>query len=276
MTSLRITILVDNQAPAELIAEHGFSLWIESGRERILLDTGRGTALEENARALGIKLANADILILSHGHYDHTGGISAVLKHSPRVNVCCHEGSLQFRCSIRGGVVKPNQMPPGSAAALKALPAGQRFWVHSPLLLTPRIGLTGPIPRETGYEDPGGSFYLDSQGSRPDMVEDEIALWIKTADGPVICVGCCHAGLVNTLTCICRLSGESRIRAILGGFHLSNADERRLELTVDALRSFAPTLIVPCHCTGERAIGALRAAFQAQVVKGCAGAVFNF
>lgn len=273
---VRITILVDNQAGDGLTAEHGLSLWIETEGKRILFDTGQGIALESNARALGVALGKTDILVLSHGHYDHTGGIPQVLQHAGKTNVYCHSGVAQPRYSIRDGTPKPIHMPQESMSAIEKLPAQSLHWVAQALLLSQRIGITGPIPRETSFEDTGGPFYLDPQGRRADPIEDDLALWIRTDDGLVVCVGCCHAGLVNTLNHVCGLTKQDRIRAVIGGFHLLNANDQRLELTLAALRSFSPNMVIPCHCTGERAMNLLKAVLGERVMPGHAGATYEF
>jgi 7,8-dihydropterin-6-yl-methyl-4-(beta-D-ribofuranosyl)aminobenzene 5'-phosphate synthase len=258
------------------MAEHGFSLWIETEGKRILFDTGQGNALASNARALGVDLSDTGLLVLSHGHCDHTGGIPQVVQIARKIEVYCHSGVVQPRYSIRTGTPRPIQMPRESMAAMDKLPAQSLHWVSQPVLLSQGIGITGPIPRETNYEDTGGPFYLDPEGTRADPIDDDLALWIRTDDGLVICVGCCHAGLVNTLTHVRRLSTTSRIRAIIGGFHLLNASDQRLERTITALRSLAPEMVVPCHCTGERAVEMMRGALGECVLAGRSGMIQQF
>jgi len=271
-----ITLLVDNQAGAGLIAEHGLSMWIESEGQRILFDTGQGSAFARNARVLGIDLKKTDILVLSHGHYDHTGGIPHVLQHGRKVNVYGHPGLAQPRYSIRDGRPRPIQMPRESAVALGRLPPEYFHGVQQPEGLSGKIGVTGPIPRETTYEDTGGPFFLDPEGRREDPIPDDLALWIRTDDGLIICVGCSHAGLVNTLNYVRRLNGELRVRAVIGGFHLNHASDTRLDRTAAMLLSLEPDLVVPCHCTGDRAVAALRAALGERVSPGAAGMTYRF
>jgi 7,8-dihydropterin-6-yl-methyl-4-(beta-D-ribofuranosyl)aminobenzene 5'-phosphate synthase len=121
-SKIDITILVDNQAGPGLTTEHGFSLWIETDDRHILFDTGQGPALPSNARALGVDLRKTDVLVLSHGHYDHTGGIPHVLHVAPNAHVYCHPGVVQPRYSLRNGSPKPAHMPSESMAALGRLP----------------------------------------------------------------------------------------------------------------------------------------------------------
>jgi 7,8-dihydropterin-6-yl-methyl-4-(beta-D-ribofuranosyl)aminobenzene 5'-phosphate synthase len=143
-------------------------------------------------------------------------------------------------------------------------------------MLSETIGITGPIPRKTSFEDTGGPFYLDPQGKRTDPIEDDLALWIRTDKGAIVCVGCSHAGVVNTCLHVQSLSQGLRVRAIIGGLHLVNAGRERLEQTVAALRRLEPDMLVPSHCTGEPAVVALRGALGDRVSPGAAGMTFRF
>ncbi|MEW6264515.1 MAG: MBL fold metallo-hydrolase [Thermodesulfobacteriota bacterium] len=278
MTSfqVKVTILVDNQAGGGLTAEHGLSLWIETEGRRILFDTGRGGALESNARALGLALDEVDILVLSHGHHDHTGGIPQVLRQARKIDVYCHPGITQFRYTIKKRIPRPSHMPRESRSAIEKLPAQSLHWVTQEVSLSERIGLTGPIARETNFEDTGGPFFLDQLGRRADPIEDDLALWIRTDRGVIVFVGCSHAGLVNTLNLVRRLSQGLRIRAILGGFHLLNASRERLDQTITALRLFEPEMVIPGHCTGKTAVAVLRNALGELVSPGASGMTFQF
>ncbi len=167
-------------------------------------------------------------------------------------------------------------MPSDAMLAIDKLSAQRVHWVQHSLFLTETIGLTGPIPRETDFENTGGPFFLDSKGQRPDPLDDYLALWIRTSQGLIVCVGCAHAGLVNTLNQVRRLNNDLRIRAIIGGFHLLNASQPQLTQTIAALRLLAPDQIIPCHCTGEAAVAQLCAAFAAACCLGAAGMTFIF
>ncbi|MFH0729005.1 MAG: MBL fold metallo-hydrolase [Pseudomonadota bacterium] len=274
--SVKITILVDNHAGDGLLAEHGLSLWIETEGKHILFDTGQGRALESNAEILGIDLSQTDTIVLSHGHFDHSGGISQVLQQAQNADIYCHPGVVSPRYAIRNGTPKSIQMPPKSMTAIDRLPSQHVHWVQQPIILFGKIGITGPIPRETIYEDTGGPFYLDPEGRRPDPIEDDLALWIRTEKGLIVCVGCAHAGLVNTLNHVRHLSNGPSVRAIMGGFHLLGASQDRLLQTVAALRLLKPDRVVPCHCTGEPAVASLFNAFEERVSPGAAGRTYQF
>lgn len=275
-TDIRITILVDNVVTDGLLTEHGFSLWIEVDGKQILFDTGQGPALAANARQLDIDWSRADHLVLSHGHYDHTGGVHDILAQAAGIHVHCHPGVARPRYSIHSGTPRPVHMPIDSGKALEHLPVRRVDWVLQPTALGPRVGLSGPIPRITAYEDTGGPFYLDPEGRRPDSIEDDLALWIHSAKGLVVCLGCCHAGLINTLDHMLRLNPGERIHAVIGGLHLLNAGYDRLEHTVSALHSLSPDKIIACHCSGAKATALLRDALGARVSQGAAGQVYDF
>lgn len=268
---VNITILADDRAGAGLTAQHGFSLWVEVSGQNILFDTGPGNAIEYNAVKLGVDLSQTDAITLSHGHYDHTGGLAEALLYAPNAKVYSHPSAVWDRYSIRKGVAKQTGMPAGSRRAIKSLPYDHLHWTEKSIEIFPGIGLTGTIPRMTGYEDAGGPFFLDPKAKVPDTIPDDMALWIDTPKGLVILTGCAHAGLANTINFAKIVSGAEKINAIIGGFHLSGADDRRLRLTSEALLSFNPSLVVPCHCTGEKASSLLSASLGNIVKPGWAG-----
>ncbi len=187
------------------------AMWIETENIRIIFDTGQGIALENNALTLGIDPAEANILVLSHGHYDHTGGIIQVLQQAQKTDVYCNPGIVYPRYTIINGTAKPIQIPSDSMEAIEKLSVEHLHWVQQPTWVPDKIGITGPIPRMINWEDPGGPFYLDPEGKRADPIDDDQALWVRTNDGFIVCVGCSHAGLVNTL---------NYVRSINHGFRL--------------------------------------------------------
>lgn len=259
---LTLKIVVDNEAAPGFVAEHGFALWIEAGDQRILFDTGQGKALLQNATALDIVPRQADALVLSHGHYDHTGGLPDVLQPPHHLQVYCHAAAFLPRYSIREGIAVPVKMTPGAMVAVHALPEDRIHWVTKPHMIGEHIGITGEIPRTTDFETTGGAFYFDQDGRRADPIKDDMALWIKSADGLVIVIGCCHAGLINTLTYIRELTGETRIHTLIGGLHLLHADQTRLARIRAELAAFDLRRIIPCHCTGAAAQAMLRDNFN--------------
>ena len=266
---ITITLVVDNEAPPELVAEHGFAAWIDSGAERFLFDTGQGAALIPNATALGIDLSSARALVLSHGHYDHTGAVQAFLAINPDAPIIYGHDATISRFSCRPDEQPPRQigMAEEVRQALSQLPAERCVVLDGPRYLRPGIGITGPVPRNSSFEDTGGPFYLDADKAQPDPITDDLSLWFETGDGLVILTGCCHSGLVNTVRQALRISGMTRIRGIIGGLHLHNAGAERLDATLAFLHECAPDFLLPCHCTGAQVVDRLRTEFGDTVMK---------
>ena len=252
-SDFHITVLVDNEADEGLVAEHGLSLWIETAGKCILFDTGQGGALVPNARKLGIPLEQTDVIVLSHGHYDHTGRLAQVLALAPAAHVVVHPEALVARYSIKpSGASRAVGVSDATRAAIERIPADRITWSARPTTIAPNVNVTGSIARRTCFEDVGGPFYLDQRGERPDPIVDDQALWIDTAAGLIICVGCSHAGVINTVNAIRGAAGTHRIRALIGGFHLLHAGGPRLEQHVCRLsvESARPTGPVPLHRAG--------------------------
>ncbi len=276
MRPAHITILVDNKAAEGLVCEHGFSVWIETADRRVLFDTGQGGALAANSDSLGVDLRATDFVLLSHGHYDHTGGLPPALNLAPAAHVYLHPEATRTRYAVRDEAARSIGMPPATRAALDTLPNEAVHWTTQPLELGCGLGLTGQIPRRTDFEDAGGPFFVDAQGMDGDPIPDDQAMWFRTERGLVVVLGCGHAGLVNTLRQACVLSGEPRLHAVVGGFHLGEASDLRLERTVEVLLELAPDLVVPCHCTGNKATQALKAALGERARPGFAGMRLDF
>ena len=136
--------------------------------------------------------------------------------------------------------------------------------------------MTGEVPRTNDFEDTGGPFFLDAGLTRPDPLLDDQALYLPGAEGVIVILGCAHAGIVNTLHRVARLSDAAPIRALLGGAHLENASPRRMEETVRALRTIQPQQMGFCHCTGLAAIRSLWSEFPGACIQIHAGQRLEF
>jgi len=254
--AIKVTVLVENTAFGPGIrGEHGLAFWIEAGSRRVLFDTGPGPeVLVHNADYLGIDLASADAVVLSHGHYDHTGGLMEVLTRAGNIPVFLHPGALVRRYSQKkdGSVREIGAPAPLSESTLGGL-SSALTWTPEPTTVVDGIRVTGRVPRWTEYEDTGGDFYLDETCSIPDPIEDDQSIFFDTVEGTVVLLGCCHAGIVNTLRYIQGMTGGRPIHAVLGGTHLIAASKGRMDQTVQELRDLKIALLAPAHCTGARA-----------------------
>lgn len=274
---LSVTLLIDNRPGGEELAtEHGLFLWIEADDLKIVLDSGQSSLFLQNAQKLGIDPAAADHLVLSHGHYDHTGGISELLERNRSLSVICHPGIFIPRYSRKlDGSMKPIGIGRTDAEALDRI-YDSIHWTSGPARITPDIGITGSVPREASFEDTGGDFYLDADAAVEDPVKDDMAIWFRTEKGLVVLTGCCHSGLVNTLEYVSELEREVLIHTVLGGFHLVNASSQRMKATLSYLDSENIQKVIPCHCTGDVAVEMMRKKLGGRCVQGSVGARFDF
>ena len=274
---VKITILIDNTALPGYIAEHGFSLWLQTETEQILFDAGStGEALLKNARKAGLNLETIQHLVISHGHYDHTGGIPELLSLAKKANVYCHPDISLLRYSIRENYAKKISIPPASKTALIQLPENKLHLVTRLREIVENIELSGPIPRETTFEDTGGPFYFDKEGKKPDLISDELVLIIKTEKGLIILTGCAHSGLINVLNWIQQNYPKEKIHTIIGGFHLLNASEKRMQRTIEELKKIPFQQLIACHCTGKDPMKKLEKQFPKKVKIGKAGKTYSF
>lgn len=273
---LRITVVVDNLVRGRsLLGEHGWAVWIEADERRILFDTGQGRVLGQNLEALQIEVGRADAIVFSHGHYDHTGGLPMVANRALKARFHLHPAAIEAKYTR--GKQPPYRfigMSEPVAEIIRSLDS-RVVWTRQPTQISEGVFVTGEIPRRTSFEDVGGAFYIDADCTRPDPLVDDQAMYMETASGWVVLLGCAHAGVVNTLDHIAGLTGQDRFHAVIGGMHLLQASPDRLTKTVEALTRYRVRHLVPGHCTGTAASARLWSEFPNQWHECAAGARFD-
>jgi 7,8-dihydropterin-6-yl-methyl-4-(beta-D-ribofuranosyl)aminobenzene 5'-phosphate synthase len=269
----------------ELRAEHGFSCLVtieKAGRTtRVLFDAGLSPdGLVENMRRLEIAPGDIDIIVLSHGHWDHTTGMDGLVRTLGRTNVpvLIHpEFWSRRRIALPSGAV---ELPSTSRGAL----AGAGFEIverqQPSFLLDGSLLVTGEVDRTTEFEQGNPLFEAYREGRwQPDplILDDQALVASVRGRGLVVLSGCAHSGIVNVLRYVRKLTGEERLHAVIGGFHLSGPlFERIIAPTCAALADFAPDHLVPSHCTGWRATHALAAAYPDAFIQNSVGTRFAF
>lgn len=250
-----ILCLVENHAPPGLRAEHGLSFLVRTPERSLLFDTGQTPeVLAHNARALSVSLDAVDAVVLSHGHYDHTGGLPAVLGERP-VEVFAHPEVLRPRWGVRRQE-RRYLGPPWTAEELGA----QVRWRLSaePVEVAPDVWTTGEIPRLHPGEAVESRLVVVEEGEDvPDRFPDDQALVLLDGDGLVVVLGCCHAGLVNTLDHVIR-TWQRPVRAVLGGSHLAPLDPELARHAATWLQGLGPVELRLGHCTGSAPLASLR------------------
>ena len=267
--------------PDALIAEPGFSALVrieKAGRERTLLfDTGVSAhGMVENMRRLGIAPADVEVIVLSHGHWDHVTGMEGLVGAlgRTRLPVMIHP-EFWNRRRVRFPGLDPAELPATSRTALEGMGFAIVEERQPSFLLDGAVLITGEVDRTTEFETgfQGHEALRDGAWRADPLILDDQALIVSLGDrGLVILSGCGHAGIVNTVRYARKLTGHDAVAAIVGGFHLSGPMfEPIIEPTVAALDAFSPSLLVPAHCTGWRAVHRLAARFPDAFVMSTVG-----
>lgn len=275
--NVSVTILVENTTPrADLIGEYGFSCLVTVDDRKFLFDTGSKQALFHNSRALGIDLQEIQEVVISHGHFDHTGAILPLLQNYGEKRIYAHPRILWPRfLPLLNGTLKEIGSP-CSREELEQAGAQFVFSNHWSELM-PGVYLSGEIPRHYEFEDVGGDFRVEIDGQlQKDELQDDMALVIDLPTGLVIISGCAHAGFLNIIEYAVRVTGKTKILAYIGGTHLMTASTDRLKKTLNALRSYDIEKLIVAHCTGFHAAAYLYNALGNMVVKGETGMQFVF
>ena len=257
--NLKITVVVDNTASRTCLAEHGLSYYVEIDGKRLFFDSGQGKIIRYNCDKLDIDPLRANAFVLSHGHYDHTGGIKYLSEHfSDNVRVYIHPGVLEKKYAKDEdkfryiGIAKKNK------EWLKSI--GKRLvFTENPTKVFKNVWVTGEIPRIHKIERAEERFYLGRNINHPDGLIDDQSMFFNTAKGIVVLLGCCHSGIGNTLDYISELTGEKEIYAVIGGMHLKDVSQKRLDFTAKILKKYKLKLFAPCHCTGQKSAAYLYA-----------------
>lgn len=257
---IKITTLSENTAGAfDLLGEWGQSILVEAYSTKVLLDTGLSISAIHNADKLGVDLGAIDKIVLSHGHYDHTGGLKNVLsriKGSQKTNsnkglieVIAHPDTFASKYACRQGTERFIGIP-YSQQELEQI--GARFQLTTtPVKINDHIITSGEIPLITSYEQVEPTLYVKEGNSlKPDTLADDQALIIKSEVGLIVILGCAHRGVINTLLHAQNITGTKKIHTVVGGTHLFNANQEQIRLTIAALKQLGIQKLGGSHCTG--------------------------
>ncbi len=249
---IKLTTLSENTANPVVLAEWGLSVLIEVDGSVFLLDTGQGISAAHNAEVLGIDLTSVDKIVLSHGHYDHTGGIVDILEKTGAVDIVAHPEMWDAKYAVYGEIERYIGVP-FQRGVLESM--GANFQMSKePVWLTNNVVTSGEIPMENDYEKiDAGMFVKGEEGFIPDQLLDDLAIGIKSEKGLIVILGCGHRGMINTIRHMQNITGEEKVYCVLGGTHLIAADEERLVRTAADLREIGVEKIGVSHCTGFNA-----------------------
>jgi 7,8-dihydropterin-6-yl-methyl-4-(beta-D-ribofuranosyl)aminobenzene 5'-phosphate synthase len=278
---------VDRRPPFDLtrplLAEHGFSCLVRvfAGKHEhaILLDAGLSReCMAWNARQLGISLDKIEAVVLSHGHFDHVGGLPGIFSGAGRqIPLIAHpDAFLKRRLNTPKGIVS---LPQLDATALKEAGADVLRRSAPSTLAAGHLLVTGEVERKTSFEKgmPGMEMFADNRWV-PDPILDDQALVINVNDkGLVVISGCAHAGIINTTGYAKKIAGVNHVHAVMGGFHLTGpAFAPVIPPTVDAMQRISPDYVLPMHCTGWDAINRFAVEMPGRFILNTVGTTYVF
>jgi len=276
---IQITILCENLV-GRLVGtgEHGFSAFVETDRGNYLFDTGSGRSIVPNSLTLNKDLKSIRKIFLSHGHYDHTGGISEVLKVKGKVDVHAHPHVFLDRIAVlkeKDGEIKRFIGIRYKKRYLESL--GANFVFNTDFMeVEEGLFLTGEVPRQTAFEKPDPRLFSEIDGrATHDLFLDDQSLILDTDKGLVLILGCAHSGMINIIHHVMNKMGKEKFHAILGGTHLDFLTPEQLEESINSLKKMEVEKIGVSHCTGMRAAFRLNQEFGDRFFYGCVGSVLE-
>ncbi|TIH12180.1 MBL fold metallo-hydrolase [Marinifilum sp. JC120] len=266
----KISVLCDNESLSDdLGKEWGLSMALElPGDDLWLWDCSASELFLKNATTMNIEVSKAKGLALSHGHWDHTGGMDALMEADFMGPVYAHPDFAAKRYSKNDdGTAKDASFPceyPGTII------------VRDEVELADGLFMITEIPRRNGLFEATNGLFLDQEMTEVDHIPDDAFMLLMSNSGPIVVLGCCHSGLANSLYHMRDLTGIDSVHAILGGLHLYSADKAEYENTAKVIEEFNPKMVSPGHCTGKDGYEFLKQRLSCEVVPMGSGSYYEF
>ena len=285
ITKLKIVTLADDYAGGgRCLAQHGISFYIEiedqlGHEKRILFDTGiYHDPIVFNANRLEVPLEKTEVVVLSHSHYDHTGGLLGILEHINKSEIPIIAHPDVFKKTYYKGREKNIGMENEHTKEEAEKLGGIWHLSKEPIPIADHATFLGQVPRVTAFEqEPTIQLETERNGQKvDDLIEDDSAIYIETPKGLVIISGCSHSGIVNIVKHAMNVSGGIKPYAVIGGFHLLSASDERIFQTTEALMELGVERLVTGHCTGNVAEYLFQQVFTTKYQKLFAGKTIQY
>jgi 7,8-dihydropterin-6-yl-methyl-4-(beta-D-ribofuranosyl)aminobenzene 5'-phosphate synthase len=276
---IRITVLCENLV-GQLVGsgEHGFSAFIETDKGHYLFDTGSGRSIVPNSLTLNKDLKSIRKIFLSHGHYDHTGGLSEVLKLKGKVDVHAHPHVFLDRIAVFKEEDREIKRFIGIRYKKRYLESlGAHFVFNRDFIEVEKgLFLTGEVPRQTNFEKADPRLFSEIDGkTTQDLFLDDQSLILDTDKGIVLILGCAHSGMINIINHVINKMEKEKFHVILGGTHLDFLTPEQLEESITSLKKMEVEKVGVSHCTGMKAAFRLHQEFGDRFFYGCVGSVLE-
>jgi 7,8-dihydropterin-6-yl-methyl-4-(beta-D-ribofuranosyl)aminobenzene 5'-phosphate synthase len=278
----KITVLCENSVivPAPpLIGEHGFACLIES-EDATLFDTGQGFGIVNNMQKMGKQFDAIRQVVLSHGHFDHTGGLLTVLQNrKEKTPVYVHPDAFNDKKAVIPLPQNTIEMPIGMRASKEEFEqAGADFkFIKGFVKITDSLSALSDVKRPSDWKTWDVRLKQKINGEiKDDPFTDDLSLLITTDSGPVVLLGCAHAGIVEILDDLSERTGHKEFHAVIGGTHLENAPEGYVLKAMETLKQYHVKKIAVSHCTGLKMAARFAAEFKNEFANASVGSVFEF
>ncbi len=274
---IKFQFLTENKTEHEgILAEHGLSIHIETEDKRILFDSGASDIFAYNGERMGVDLKKVDFGVVSHGHYDHTGGFPLFCRINSHAPVYIHRNAFRSSHGVSDGKIEESMCGIRWNTEQKDLMRERMVMTDGPVFITDNIAISGTIPFEKGFE-PSEKFYYYNLDGKPveDDMSHEQCLVIREDDGLYVFSGCSHRGVISAVTCARSLFPGERINTLVAGMHLYGADKETAEAVIRRLMEEDVDRIMPVHCTGMNAICRLKEEFGDRCIIAQAGDRFD-
>ncbi len=274
---MRFGFLMENRTDkAGLTAEHGLSIYIEACGKKILFDAGATELMVKNAERMGIDLAAVDLAVVSHGHYDHTGGFPAFCRVNDKAPIYVHRNAFRESYELKDGQLYGSDDGIRWTDEEKTAMAGRLILTDGPQWITDDICVTGTIQPEEGFEPTEVFYYRDEDGNiTADDMSHEQCLVLRQPEGLYVFSGCSHTGVIGALNAAKKLFPGEKVAVLAAGMHLYKASDLERRRVVEAVAAEAPERVIPVHCTGTDAICDFRGLLGKRCVTAGAGDWFG-